>query len=215
MDELPADVLNLLPPKQSVFIVNSIFPIKLGEISTKKKMKYIHITTNCVFSGNKGLYIESDIHDAEELYGISKSLGENISDACILRTSIIGEELFNKVSLLEWVKSNKNGNIKGYTNFYWNGVTCLTLANIILDIIKNNIYWKGIRHIYSPNIINKYELCQIINKVYKLNINIESYSLKEEKNMTLSSIYIDNPCILNNIYPIEQQIQELYDNHHL
>jgi dTDP-4-dehydrorhamnose reductase len=173
-------------PIRKYISLNTLFPFKLAEIiKDKNNCKLIHITTDCVFSGRKGTYYENDIHDAEDIYGISKSLGEP-SDACIIRTSIIGEELYGKKSLIEWLKSNKNGIIEGYDKFYWNGITCLEVAKIIENIINNNSYWKGVRHFYSNTLVSKYQLCSIINDVYDLNMNIH----KNEtivKNMTLQS----------------------------
>lgn len=153
-------------------LVNSIFPIHLSNICQKLKIKFIHISTDCVYSGAKGNYYESDLHDETNIYGISKSLGENINYGTIIRTSIIGEEINNKKSLLEWVKSNKNGEINGYANNYWNGITCLELGEYIEFMIRNNKYWNGVRHIYSPEIVSKFELCEMINKIYNLNIKI-------------------------------------------
>jgi dTDP-4-dehydrorhamnose reductase len=164
--------------------VNTLFPHKLTEISKKLNCKFIHITTDCVFDGVKGNYSVNDIHSAKDIYGISKSQGEP-EDATIIRTSIIGEELYGKRSLIEWVKSNEDGSIKGYINHYWNGVTCLTLANLIKNMIYNNNFWLGVRHICSPNIVTKYELCCYINEIYNLNINIEKYEDSISKNMTL------------------------------
>lgn len=171
-------------PIRKYISLNTLFPVKLTEI-IKDKCEIIHITTDCVFSGRKGSYYENDIHDAEDIYGISKSLGEP-KDACVIRTSIIGEELYGKKSLIEWLKSSKNGDIDGYNNFLWNGITCLEVAKIISNIIKTNTYWKGIRHFYSNTPVSKYQLCSIINDVYELNMNIN----KNEtivKNMTLLS----------------------------
>ena len=181
------------PNIRQLIIVNTIFPLKLNEIAKKYELKIIHITTDCVFSGKKGNYNENDIHDCEDNYGITKSLGENI-EGCIIRTSIIGEEINNKLSLLEWVKGNKNKTITGYTNFYWNGVTCLTLSKIIKDIINNDKYWSGVKHVYSPNIVSKFELCNMINKIYELNINIVEVEINETKYMTLSTT--DRGCII-------------------
>jgi dTDP-4-dehydrorhamnose reductase len=114
--------------------VNTLFPHKLNEYSNERNIKFIHITTDCVFDGSNGGYNEQDKHTANTLYGISKSLGEP-EEATVIRTSIIGEEQYGKKSLIEWVISNKNKEINGFTNHYWNGVTCLTLAEIILKII--------------------------------------------------------------------------------
>ena len=182
------------------FRVNSMFPHKLQELSGKIGFRFIHITTDCVFNGkrNYGSYNELDnkLENMEQgVYGISKSLGEPMQ-ACIIRTSIIGEEKENKKSLLEWVKSQNNGVINGFSNHYWNGITCLTLANIIEKIIRKELFWKGIRHIYSPEIISKYDLCNMINDIYQLNIEIKYISTPKKYNKSLISIY--NTC--NNFY---------------
>ena len=127
--------------------INSLFPHKLQEIVKNHNSKLIHITTDCVFNGKKdNSYDENDTHTEKNIYGISKSQGEP-ENATIIRTSIIGEETNGKKSLLEWVKSNKNGTINGYNNHLWNGITCLQLALIIKKIIDKNLFWKGVRHI--------------------------------------------------------------------
>jgi dTDP-4-dehydrorhamnose reductase len=185
-------------------LINTLFPIILNEISMKNENKMIHITTDCVFSGEKGLYDEDDNSDTTKLYGITKSISDNIN-CCIIRTSIIGEELHYKKSLLEWIKKNKNGEINGYTNHLWNGITCLTLAKIIKIMIDKNIYWNGIRHIYS-NIVSKYEICNYINEIYKLNIKIKEKEDIEKKDMTLKSKYKNE---IMEIKSIKEQIIEL------
>lgn len=185
--------------------INSLFPHKLNEICNLNKLKLIHISTDCVFNGKKGNYNENDIHDETNIYGLTKSLGEP-EDCTIIRTSIIGEEKYNKKSLLEWVKSNKNGEINGYENHLWNGITCLTLAKIIEQIIKKKIFWRGIKHIYSPNTVSKYDLCNYINKIYKLNININKFISPKRIDKSLNSIYDINIFSISNIYV---QIEEL------
>ena len=179
-------------------ILNTLFPHKINEISKKYCLKFIHITTDCVFSGKDGNYNENSIHDAEDIYGITKSLGDDES-MCIIRTSIIGEELYNKNSLIEWVIKQKNTVIDGYTNVFWNGVTCLQLAKIIEYIIKNDIHWQGVRHIFSPDTVSKFELCNYINEIYNLNIIIKEQSIIC-KNMTINTLYKNEfeyiiPCI--------------------
>lgn len=184
--------------------LNTVFPHKLNEIAREYSVPFIHITTDCVFSGRDGNYNENSKHDAEDIYGISKSLGED-SSMCIIRTSIIGEELNNKNSLIEWVIKQKNGTIDGYENFFWNGVTCLQLAKIIEYVIRKNEYWQGVRHIFSPVSVSKYELCQYINEIYDLNIQINKKTLPC-KNMTITSIFNNE---LNNLIPnLKQQIME-------
>jgi dTDP-4-dehydrorhamnose reductase len=184
--------------------LNSIFPHKVNEFSKQYEIPFIHITTDCVFSGKDGNYDENSKHDAEDIYGTSKSLGED-NTMCIIRTSIIGEELNNKNSLIEWVIKQKDGSIDGYENVFWNGVTCLQLAKIIEHMIHKNDYWQGVRHIFSPNTVSKYELCQYINEIYSLNITINKKTIPC-KNMTITSIYNNE---LNNIIPnLKEQIIE-------
>jgi dTDP-4-dehydrorhamnose reductase len=197
-----------LSDNQSFIKVNTLFPHKLQEIAEKYNSKLIHITTDCVFNGSKGLYNENDIHDEKNLYGVSKSLGEP-ENACIIRTSIIGHEDTHKKSLLEWIISNNNKEINGYDNHLWNGVTCLTLANVIKNMINNNIFWKGIRHIYSPSIVSKYDLCVLVNKIYKLNITINKVNDKLNINKSLTSNYNMN----FEIKDIENQLIDLYNYH--
>lgn len=170
----------------SYFRVNSIFPHKLQKYCDKYSCQLIHITTDCVYSGQKGYYSELECSDVMSIYGHSKYLGEPLN-ACVLRTSIIGEELFHKTSLLEWVRQQTY--INGYTNHHWNGVTCLTLSEIVKLIIQENNLWKGIRHIHSPYPVSKYELCKKIVDVYELNIPVIPYEDKQSINRTLNSLY--------------------------
>ncbi len=190
---------------KSYIRVNSLFPHKLQEICNKNHISCIHITTDCVYSGRRGNYIEIDEHDEKNIYGISKSLGEP-NDSCIIRTSIIGEDKNSNKGLLEWVKSNANNTIDGYSNHYWNGITCLTLANIIKEIIDKNLYWTGVRHIFS-NSVSKYDICCYINEIYKLNIKVNKIETLFQCNRTLKSIFNNT----FNIDSIEQQIMDIHN----
>lgn len=185
--------------------VNADFPKLLDKLCTEHNHTFIHITTDCVFSGKDGLYNENSIHDEVNDYGVSKSLGE-LCSGTIIRTSIIGEEVQYKRSLVEWIKSNKDGTINGYINHYWNGVTCLQLAKIIYKIINEDLYWNGIRHIYSPTTVNKYQLCKMINEIFDLNINIKEFNT-EKVDKSIISIYDTNS--LFNIPELEVQIREM------
>jgi len=186
------------------FTINSLFPVILSQICDKYNSKMIHITTDCVFSGKDGNYNENSIQDEINDYGLSKSLGE-LCNATIIRTSIIGEEINNKRSLLEWVKSNKNKEINGFDNHYWNGVTCLELSKIIYQIINKQLFWDGISHIYSPKSVSKYELVSLINNIYDLNIKINKINTNETVDKTITS----NKEIIFNIPDLSIQIQEL------
>jgi dTDP-4-dehydrorhamnose reductase len=173
--------------KNLYYKINSIFPVILSMICNQFHAKMIHITTDCVFDGKLGNYHENSEHTEKNDYGVSKSLGE-LCDATIIRTSIIGEERLNKRSLLEWVRSNINGSINGYVNHHWNGVTCLELSKIVLEILESGVYWKGVRHIFSPTCVTKYELVTMINDIYSLGIEIKPYET-EILDKTITSVY--------------------------
>jgi dTDP-4-dehydrorhamnose reductase len=197
--------------------VNSLIPHKLQELAESAGTKLIHITTDCVFNGLKPIirndeyydgYLESDTHTPEDVYGKTKSLGEP-ENACNIRTSIIGEELENKRSLIEWVKSNKQGKISGYNNHFWNGITCLQLAKVIHTIIDQELYWKGVRHIFTPGKpCTKYLLLDYINYIYDLDIVIDKVNDRnyEHLNRTLKSNFKENKIF--NIPDIQKQIEE-------
>jgi dTDP-4-dehydrorhamnose reductase len=184
-------------------VTNSLFPHVLSELVKDLGGFLIHPTTDCVYEGTKGGYIETDSHDIKDIYGRSKSLGENNEDT-LIRTSIIGEELINKRSLVEWVKSNKGGKINGFTNHYWNGITCLEFAKLCKRIIDDGNFWKGVKHIFS-NTVTKYELLQEINQTYELQIKINPILDKKEINRSLSTIFE----IEYEITPIKEQILEM------
>lgn len=169
--------------QEELIKVNSLFPHFLSTLNCN----VIHITTDCVFSGKDGSYGEDSFHDCIDDYGKSKSLGEN-PNLTIIRTSIIGEEVENKKSLLEWVRSNKNQTINGYLNHFWNGVTCLELSKQICNIIQTNSYWKGVRNYHSPDAVSKYELVSCINEIYKLGNNIVP-TMEKYCDRTLTSKY--------------------------
>jgi dTDP-4-dehydrorhamnose reductase len=194
--------LNTLTTR-NYFLVNALFPVLLSAFCGEAKL--IHITTDCVFSGKKGDYIETDDHDETTNYGVSKSLGE-LSNATIIRTSIIGEDVHD-YSFLEWVRTNKNGQMKGFTHHYWNGITCLQLAAIIHTIIDKNIYWKGVRHIFTGKKYSKYDMAQIINKIYHLNIDIIPFET-ELVDKSLSTIYAE---LMFDIPDLYTQILELFN----
>ena len=187
----------------NIFIINSLFPKMLDKIAIELKINFIHISTNCVFNYENGNCNELSIPNEVNNYGLSKLLGEP-ENACVIRTSIIGEEMINKKSLLEWIISNKNGKINGYSNYLWNGCTCFTLANYIKNIIESNSYWKGIKHLHSKEILSKYDISCIVNEIYDLNIDITPFKLDTPINKTLSTIYPDN--IINKT--IRQQVIE-------
>ena len=130
---------------QEFYKINSIFPHILSVECSSKNIRLIHVTTDCVYSGSKGSYIESDIPDCDDVYGISKLLSEDLIHGMILRSSIIGEEVNSAYSLLSWAKSQRSSTVRGYTNHFWNGVTNLQFAKICEKIINDDLYSEGIK----------------------------------------------------------------------
>lgn len=190
------------------YVVNGLFPHVLSKVCNKYGAKMIQPTTDCVYSGTNGNYVETDIHDETNDYGVSKSVGEPL-DCTVIRTSIIGLELQNKKSFMEWViNSLKDGkSINCWDNHYWNGITCLQYCKIIEQIVREQMFWKGIRHIYSPVSKSKYELAQIIAETFGLNSElVHKNSSVEPVNKTLSSIY----PVAFEILDLQEQIKETY-----
>lgn len=195
----------------STVLVNSVFPRNLADCCKKYNIKIYHISTDCVFSGlgRNQPYNESDIHDATDLYGKTKSLGEN-QNCCVIRTSIIGEEIGQSRSLIEWAKSQKGKNVKGFVNHHWNGLSCLQLSKLISLTIKDNIYWFGVRHVFSPNIVTKFELLQTINDVYDLDLKIEKSLANDACYRALQTLDGDwDQYLKQNIPEIKEQIAEM------
>jgi len=187
--------------------VNSVFPHYLSNVCENDGYKMIHITTDCVFSGKDGLYKENSPHDCIDVYGKTKSLGEPLN-CTVVRTSIIGEEVGQSRSLIEWIKSMKDKSANGFTNHNWNGLTCLQVAKVFEDIIVNNKYWKGVRHVFSPNILTKYELVKTVSDIYDLNIKVVPVEAVGKCDRSMSTMYDDYKF---DIPTIEEQIEELFN----
>jgi dTDP-4-dehydrorhamnose reductase len=160
--KVPAKVLS------SVIEVNSNFPCLL-EQSLSEQTKIIEIGTDCVFSGNRGSYIESDIKDPTDIYGWSKALGEIESEKIMrLRTSIIGRQTSQQSSLLDWFLNREiNGRVTGFSNHYWNGMTTLQFSKIVLSVINKNLFSAGTYHFYSEAKITKGNLLDLFRKYFE------------------------------------------------
>ena len=166
--------------------VNSFLPHFLSElVNENNKIRLIHFSTDCIFSGLKGNYLEKDIADAKDIYGVSKMLGEvNYPNALTLRTSIIGHELKTKHSLLNWFLSQKKS-IKGYKNAIFSGLTAPEIARVLIKYVFPNRKLKGIYHL-SGKPISKFDLLYIVKKVYKKKIKIMP-DLETKINRSLNS----------------------------
>lgn len=146
---------------------NSCFPHWLAR--SFEKSRILQIATDCVYSGLKGDYLESDKHDALDVYGKTKSLGEAwLPNVNHLRCSIIGPEPKSYVSLLEWFRRQPaNAKVSGYKNHSWNGITTLHFAKICQGIIKDNIPLPHIQHIVPSGDITKHDLLRCFTRCYK------------------------------------------------
>ena len=131
--------------------INSNFLATLDTFSKNSGAKVIQIGTDCVYSGLRGKYLESDIFDPTDVYGTTKSIGERYaSSSMLIRCSIIGREIHG------------NNSLNGYTNHIWNGVTTLHFAQIVLGVIESNRFEEGVQHLIPKDIVSKYELLNII-----------------------------------------------------
>lgn len=156
--------------------INSLFPHRLALICQPAGIRMIHISTDCVFSGRKGMYTEDDPSDAEDLYGRSKFLGEVGDQGCLtLRTSIIGRELEAASGLVEWFLSNRGGRVRGFTNAIYSGFTTLALADIIGELIDS---WPGLSGVYqvSSEPIDKFTLLMMLRDAFGIDIEIDPYA---------------------------------------
>ena len=153
---------------QAAIKVNSLFPIELLKIIKKKEIKVYQIATDCVFSGKSGNYNETSKHDALDVYGKTKSLGEIMHKNFFnIRVSIIGKELDTKNSLVEWFLSNKkNSQIYGFLDHLWNGVTTNVFAHILFTILDKKISIPNNIHIVPRDVVNKYKLLNYLKKHY-------------------------------------------------
>jgi dTDP-4-dehydrorhamnose reductase len=153
--------------------INSAFPWILADWCEKHQIKLFHITTDCVYSGSKGKYIETDLHDALDDYGKSKSLGECVSKAMVIRTSIIGEEIHKDASLIAWAKKQKGQVVGGFSTHLWNGITTKQYAVVCDKIINNKWYQKGLFHVFAKDDVSKLEMMYMFNEKYDLGLTIE------------------------------------------
>lgn len=154
-------------PSNAIY-VNSYFPHFLAQEADSVNSKLIHISTDCVFSGKKGSYVDSDFRDADDIYGRSKALGEIRNDKDLtIRTSIIGPELKrNGEGLFHWFMTQK-GLVSGYKTAFWSGVTTLELAKMINWVIQKDFNLSGLIQLSNNKCISKNDLLLLINRIWR------------------------------------------------
>jgi len=154
--------------------INSMLPHRIAKLCQLQGARFIHFSTDCVFSGAKGNYSEWDFPDANDLYGRTKLLGEvDYTHAITLRTSIIGHEIIENRSLIGWFLS-QSSKVKGYRQAIFSGLPTVEVASVIRDYVIPRMDLRGVYHL-SANPINKYDLLCKVSMVYGKNIEIDPY----------------------------------------
>lgn len=146
--------------------INSLLPHRLAKLCCAQGVRLIHVSTDCVFSGTKGMYKESDVSDAVDLYGRTKLLGEVDGPNCLtLRTSIIGRELDSRNGLIEWFLQTDQEEVCGFSNAIYTGLTTIEFARVVELVMRSDKEITGTYHV-SSNPINKYDLLLLIRETF-------------------------------------------------
>lgn len=151
--------------------INAMLPHRMARLCELGGARLVHVSTDCVFTGTKGNYRESDLSDATDLYGKSKFLGEVAYPRTItLRTSIIGHELASAHGLVGWFLAQE-GRVKGYTRAIFSGLPTVELARVVRDVVLPRADLSGLYHVASSPIA-KYDLLKLVAQVYGKAIEI-------------------------------------------
>ncbi|MCX7144299.1 MAG: SDR family oxidoreductase, partial [Proteobacteria bacterium] len=154
-----------------VIPINTLLPHRLAALCQATAARLVHISTDCVFSGEKGDYLEADFPDAYDLYGRTKLLGEvDYPHAITLRTSMIGHELAGSRSLIGWFLAQQ-GSVKGYTEVIFSGLPTVELSRVVRDFVLPRPDLRGVYHVAAKP-ISKYELLRLVAEIYRKTIKI-------------------------------------------
>lgn len=153
--------------------LNSLLPHRLAELCARNGIRLVHLSTDCVYSGNQGDYVESAPPDPADLYGRSKLLGEVSGPGCLtLRTSIIGRDLFKSIGLLEWFLSQRGNVVTGFTHATFSGFTTRVMSRLIEDVLSHQPDLDGLYHLGSEP-ITKFDLLRRLNEALDLGVTLE------------------------------------------
>lgn len=151
--------------------LNALLPHRLARLCEAVNARLVHVSTDCVFSGKQGHYMEEDLPDTDDVYGRSKALGEvDYPNAITLRTSTIGHELQSSYGLLDWFLTQQ-GSCKGFKRAIFSGLSSMEFARVIRDIVIPQPRLHGLYHVAGPAIA-KYDLLKLVAKVYGKAIEI-------------------------------------------
>ena len=133
--------------------VNALFPHQLADLCVPRGIRLIHVSTDCVFSGSRGMYTESDVPDPVDLYGRSKLLGELERAGCLtLRTSVIGWELGGHLGLLSWFVGQRGKQVKGFRRAVYSGLSTRVFCELIGSLLAEHGDLQGLYHVSSAPI---------------------------------------------------------------
>jgi dTDP-4-dehydrorhamnose reductase len=177
---------------KSAKAINTEFPRKLAEFAEEAGSKVIQIATDCVFSGTTGRYIETSSHDAVDIYGITKSAGEVLSESVMhLRCSTLGKGGGGHKQLLQWVLGHgDNAKVSGYTNHIWNGVSTTAFAHVVAGVIEMGTFKHGVKHLVPANSMSKFELVKEIAAAFgRGDLEVVPVESPTAKDMSLSTVH--------------------------
>jgi len=186
-DQNPADV-------EKATWINSLLPYLIGGYAASVDAQVLQIATDCVYSGGKGAYLETDLHDALDVYGKTKSLGESAQpNVHHLRCSIIGPEPKEHKFLLEWFRNQpRDAKVTGYVNHLWNGITTLHFAKICQGILKMEIALPHVQHLVPTGAVTKAGMLRIFARAYnRQDIHVTDTEAKYSVDRTLGTSNVE------------------------
>lgn len=194
--------------------LNALLPHQIQNLVSSSGSKVIQIATDCVYSGSKGSYLETDPHDALDVYGKTKSLGEvRSSNYMNIRTSIIGPEFSGHTSLYDWVRMQPQGaELNGFSNHYWNGIPALHFAKASKAIIDAGLFSAGIHHFVPADSITKFDLVNsIAKKLDRDDLRIKAFDHETAIDRTLATKNLEFSRTLWKLlnFPVVPKISEL------
>jgi dTDP-4-dehydrorhamnose reductase len=179
-----------LTSRASAQRLNVDFPAELARVASDTGVKVIQVATDCVYSGLAGDYVESAPHDALDVYGKTKSLGEIPSESVMhLRCSLIGPELGRNSLFFEWVRQQPHGAaISGYTDHLWNGLSSKAFGKIILGIVSNDLFRAGVQHLVPADRVSKDQLVRLeLEALGRHDVTVTSTTSQKSVDRTLST----------------------------
>lgn len=171
--------------------LNIDFPSNLALAAEQAGARVIQVATDCVFSGVKGGYLESDAHDAADVYGKTKSIGEVPSQSVMhLRCSLIGPELGRNSLFFEWVRQQPKGaEITGFTNHLWNGLSSVGFGRVVAGIIEENLFRPGVQHLVPRNRVSKDQLVRLeLSALERFDVDVRSAAASSAVDRTLATL---------------------------